>query len=466
MRWLFEHTTIAALAPMVAGAGPSEALDEIPLMPRQAHYPLSHAQQRLWIDHQAARAANYNMPEALLFEERLDVEAFTRAVAALVDRHEILRTHYLLVDGELRQSVLDQLQIVPREEDLTGEVAVQERMQAIVDAEASAPFDLAVAPLLRFTVVRQPASRDALIIVMHHIAGDGWSRAVLHRELSLLYHAFRHGRANPLAPLRIQYKDYAAWDATRQFKREERYWLANLAGAPTRIALDHDFVPSGEGETRGSRRERRLAPDIAGGLRRLTLRHGTSLSNVVLALFKLLLFRASGQRDLCLGMIFANRNHPDIEGLIGFFVNVLPIRTQLTAEMEFSDLLTQVTARVQEALDHSSYPFDRLVRHVDRAGGSVVRPFLDVIYAFQSGSQVHIDVGADNWGAPLRPVESMEFAFPFAKAELCLNVADHGAPGLGLTFEYDDTLFAASTIDGYLDALEQFAKSLIAWSES
>jgi len=134
--------------------------------------------------------------------------------------------------------------------------------------------------------------------------------------------------------------------------------------------------------------------------------------------------------------------------------------------MEFSDLLAQVTARVQEALDHSSYPFDRLVRHVDRAGGTVVRPFLDVIYAFQSGSQVYVDVGAENWGAPLRPVESMEFAFPFAKAELCLNVADHGAQGLGLTFEYDNSLFAASTIDGYLDALEQFARSLIAGSES
>ncbi|WP_445222799.1 condensation domain-containing protein (plasmid) [Bradyrhizobium sp. Pa8] len=111
------------------------------------------------------------------------------------------------VDGELRQSVLDQPQIALREEDLTNATAVPEKMQTIIDAEASAPFDLAVPPLVRFTVVRQPASRDVLIIVMHHIVGDGWSRGLLHRELSVLYDAVRHGRSSPLAPLRIQYKD-------------------------------------------------------------------------------------------------------------------------------------------------------------------------------------------------------------------------------------------------------------------
>jgi len=353
-----------------------------------------------------------------------------------------------------------------REEELANEPAIQERMQEIIDGEASASFDLAAPPLLRFTVVRQPASRDTLIIVMHHIVGDGWSLGLFHRELSLLYEAFRHGQANPLPPLRIQYKDYAAWEATRNFEREERYWLANLAGAPTRIALKHDFAPSDEDSMRGSRHERNLAPTIADGLRRLALGHSTPLSNVVLALFKLLLFRTSGQQDVCLGMIFANRNHPEIERLIGFFVNVLPIRTQLTAEMEFSQLLGQVTKKVQEALDHGSYPFDRLVRHLDRAGGSVVRPFLDVIYAFQSGSQVHVDIGVGTWEATRRPLDSLDFAFPFAKAELCLNVADHGRKGIGLTLEYNSALFAASTIDGYLDALEQFAKSLIAWSQS
>jgi len=466
LRWLFEHTTIAALAPILATAAPSEALGDIPPTPCQPHYPLSHAQQRVWLDDQAAGASNYNIPEALLFEERLDVEALSRAIAALVERHEILRTRYLLVDGELRQCVLDQLRVSVREEELANEPAIQERMQEIIDGEASASFDLAAPPLLRFTVVRQPASRDTLIIVMHHIVGDGWSLGLFHRELSLLYEAFRHGQANPLPPLRIQYKDYAAWEATRNFEREERYWLANLAGAPTRIALKHDFAPSDEDSMRGSRHERNLAPTIADGLRRLALGHSTPLSNVVLALFKLLLFRTSGQQDVCLGMIFANRNHPEIERLIGFFVNVLPIRTQLTAEMEFSQLLGQVTKKVQEALDHGSYPFDRLVRHLDRAGGSVVRPFLDVIYAFQSGSQVHVDIGVGTWEATRRPLDSLDFAFPFAKAELCLNVADHGRKGIGLTLEYNSALFAASTIDGYLDALEQFAKSLIAWSQS
>jgi amino acid adenylation domain-containing protein/non-ribosomal peptide synthase protein (TIGR01720 family) len=459
VRWIFEHPTIAALAPLIAN-GERETPAAITSVAPQPDYPLSHAQQRLWLDHQVAGAANYNMPEALAFAQRLDVDALARSFATIVERHEALRTRFTVVDGEPRQSVLDRLDVTIREFDLTSSSDADAGIQAILDAEAVAPFDLAAPPLIRLALIHQPGGRDVLLIVPHHIVGDGWSRNLLHRELATLYRAYGAGQSDPLPPLAIQYKDYAVWESGRSFAREEGYWVAKLAGAPTRIALPHDLPGSAGGRFRGDRRERLIAPATAEALRALGMRCGTSLSNVLLALFKLLLFRISAQQEICLGIIAANRSHAVLESLIGCFVNILPIRTRLAPEMEFDDLLRQVTVSVQEALDHQSYPYDLLVRHLDRGDGSAARPFIDVIYVYQSAVQARTAIGGNAAPDTNRPIALLDFAFAFAKAELCLNIADHGGGGIGLTLEYDTDLFTAPTIDRHLAILDQFARSV------
>jgi non-ribosomal peptide synthetase component F len=149
-----------------------------------------------------------------------------------------------------------------------------------------------------------------------------------------------------------------------------------------------------------------------------------------------------------------------LEPLIGCFVNILPIRTRLAPEMEFDDLLRQVTASVQEALDHQSYPYDLLVRHLDRGDGSAARPFIDVIYVYQSAAQIRAAIGENAALDTNRPIALLDFAFAFAKAELCLNIADHGSAGIGLTLEYDIDVFTAPTIDRHLAILDQFARSI------
>src|SRR5262249_53872087 len=151
------------------------------------------------------------------FDVRLDKDALTRTLTALVERHESLRTRYFVAAGEPRQAILDRLEVALREGVLSDASSARERTQAIIDEEAAAPFHPAAPPLFRFTLIRQPAGGDVLITVMHHIVSDGWSRNVFHRELSALYDAFRQGQSNPLAPLQLQYKDYSAWEAERGF---------------------------------------------------------------------------------------------------------------------------------------------------------------------------------------------------------------------------------------------------------
>jgi amino acid adenylation domain-containing protein len=460
VRWIFEYRTIAALAPRLPSRSVETTVEIMPAPP-QPHYPLSHAQQRLWLDHQITGHANYNMPDAFAFAHRFEIDVLRAAVTTLVERHEILRTRITLIDGEPRQSVLDRLEVTIREFDLAEVENAETRAQAILDAEAVAPFDLASAPLFRVILIRMPDLRDILLTVVHHITSDGWSCNVLQRELAALYQSYSKGQANPLPPLPLQYKDYAVWESSRDFARQEGYWLSRLAGAPTSIRLPYDLARSPARRFRGDRRHMALATPTADGLRALAARHNTSLSNILVALFKLLLFHISGQEEICLGMIAAGRNHPVLEALIGCFVNVLPIRTRIAAEMEFGDLLDQVTRTVEDALDHQDYPYDLLVRHVDRGEDGAARPFLNVIYVYNDAAQARSAIGGDPVPAAYRPNGGVDFSFAFVKADLCLTIADRGSAGIGLILDYDTDLFTAPTIERFLSILDRFAQSAL-----
>ncbi len=459
VRWIFEHPTIAALAPLVT-AREREAQDVIRPFAPGPDYPLSHAQQRIWLDQQVGGAANYNMPEAIGFAGRLDVDTLTRVLVAIVARHEILRTGIVVINGEPRQVVVDRLDLTIDEIYLSAAEEPETRSRIILDKEAAAPFDLTVPPLFRVTVLHHPDGSDILIIVLHHIIGDGWSRNLLHHELTTLYRAYRAGQGDPLPPLEVQYRDYAVWEAGRDFARDEEYWRTKLVDAPPHIALPHEGQQSAAARFKGDRRDLVIEPATAVRLRDLAVRRATSLSNVLLTLLNVLLFRISGQDDICLGMAVANRSHARIEPLIGCFVNVVPIRARLSRDMEFEELLAEVTACVGQALDHQSYPYDLLVRHLNRGDGSASRPFLDVIYAFQVEAIKPADVASKETLYDDRPTVPIDFAFAFAKAELCLSVVDHGERGLRLVLEYDVGLFRPTTIDRYLGIIDRLAKSL------
>jgi amino acid adenylation domain-containing protein/non-ribosomal peptide synthase protein (TIGR01720 family) len=459
LRDFLERPTIAALAGRVRGAERAHARTIEPA-PEAAHYALSHAQQRLWLLHHLGGASAYNCPQALVFDVPLDVAVLQRAFDAVVARHEALRTGFVLIDGEPRQQIHRETAFTVREIDLSAEPDVEASARELAREEAMAPFDLTRPPLLRAAVARLDARRTLFLLTLHHIISDGWSSNVLHREVLALYDAFRRGAPEPLRPVRLHYKDFAAWQSRQPFEREERYWLEQLAGAPHGLALPCDFAPGEERDFRGDAASFTLGPEIVRGLRRLAAERSTTLSSVVLALFKLLLFQMTRQEDFCIGMSVAGRDHPDLENVLGFFVNLLPIRTRFSAEMDLDALIDQVARSTAEAIEHQDYPFDLLVRKLNPQRVANRQPLLNVVYGFQNFTDVKIDVGvrdgpAVNGSAAVARPFGLEFKT--SKFDLTLFAAEEEG-ALVLTIEFDTALFRPETIRRHLSAFERFAR--------
>jgi len=448
----FRLATVAALGERLDAAASRAAFQPIPLAPPQEHYVLSPAQQRLWLQHQIAPSA-YNMPDAFVLPEPLDSALLARAFDRLIERHEILRTAFIDIDGEPRQQILPPSSLAIRREDLSTDEQAKQRARTIAEQVAAEPFDLSKPPLVRVVLIDMPDQRQLFLLTVHHIIGDGWSRNVLYRELLAWYDACRNNLPDPLEPLRIQYKDYAVWQQHQRFAQSERYWLKQLADAPGEIRLPYDNALA-ERRFRGDRRTLTLAADIARGLRAQATKSHTTLAVVLLALFKLFLYQLSRQADLCVGMSVANRDHPDLENLIGFFVNVAPIRSRLNPDMPFEQLLEQVARTTAEALTYQDYPFDLLVRKINPSGGGSGRPFINVAYGFQHSLETE-----DTQSNSADTATAFNFAFETAKFDLTLVVNDDGNQ-LDLMLEYDADLFLAATIERYLKILERFARQL------
>jgi amino acid adenylation domain-containing protein len=464
LRRFFDDPSVAALARLVDGGERTQWL-RIPPAPTQEHYALSHAQRRLWMLHHMDGAAAYNMPEAHVIKADIDAGVLGRAFDALIQRHESLRTAFVLVDGEPRQAIRAGLAFSIAEFDLRQAAAPLARAREIADADAIRPFDLSEPPLLRASLAHLPGGRCLFVLTLHHIIGDGWSGNLLLRELLALYEACRHGRPDALDQLRIQYKDFANWQNALDFAPQERYWLRQLAGMPEQIALPYDLAPAKVRSFLGNHVALRLDREPAAGLRRLALRRGTTVSNVMLALFELLLFHWTRQDELCVGMSVANRSHPDVENLIGFFVNVLPIRCRLDSAMEFSELLDLVIERTHEALEHQDYPFDLMIEKLNPARHANRQPLVNVIYAFQNFTDVHVDLAtpvaaaAAGSGETAVDWERFDVSFHTSKFDLTLFVAEE-SDTITITLEYDSTLFLEHTIRTQLQTLASYATAV------
>jgi len=460
LRDLFGLPTIAEQSMQIRKTE-SSVFSGIEPAPTQADYELSYAQQRLWLLHKMGGAANvaYNMPSAFLFEEKLDTEALKKAFVTLVERHEALRTAFFEIEGEPKQKIYPQVDFAINEINISNEANVDEKAQQLIDKDANTAFDLTKPPLFRATLITLGENRYVFILTIHHIIGDGWSKNILYREVSTLYNAYHQGMPNPLEQLRIQYKDFAVWQNTKGFEQEEQYWLTKLAGVPQQLRLPYDFSAT-ERDFRGDVESLTLDTEMTQGLRKLAVEKQTTISNVILALFKLLLFQFTKQEDFCVGVSIANRNHPDIENLLGFFVNILPIRTQLSEDMEFEELLQQVIQNTQKAFEHQDYPFDLMIQKLNPTRESNRQPLLNVIYGFQNFLDVHIDIGDDKAVEEkvndLNNPKGLDVSFKTSKFDLTLFVSDYGDT-LHFDLEYDTGLFLPGTIQRYLAILQQFA---------
>ncbi len=374
---LFDAPTVATLAARIEALRPGSAAPAPPLVAglRPEPLPLSYAQQRLWfLDQLHPGNSFYNINTAVRLRGPLAAPALERALAALVERHEALRTRFPARDGQPVQEILPHAEVTMELVDLSGRAAEEgprdreAAARARLDAAARQPFVLAEGPLLRTVLVRLEAEDHLLLLCLHHIVSDGWSMGVLVRELSALYAACRDGRTAPLsalAPLPIQYADYGCWQrewlAAGALEAQLAYWRRELAGAPPVLDLPTDR-PRPEVESfRGAHRSFAIPAGTVLRLRALARRHGTTLFTVLLAAWETLLYRYTGEDDLVVGVPVANRNRVEVEELIGFFVNTLVLRTDLGGDPPFGELVSRVREKMLGAQAHQDVPFDKLV---------------------------------------------------------------------------------------------------------
>jgi hypothetical protein len=368
-------------------------LREKAAQPKQ--YPLSFGQERLWFLEQLQPGMSvYNLATSMSFADEVDPIHLQACIDELLRRHEVLRTTFGSVAGRPVQIVAADYKVMLAVTDLRAAPAVtcSTEVQHWALREAQLAFDVAEGPLIRFRLLRLPAGTSLLLFALHHIVADGWSLSILTRELSLLYGAFAAGRPSPLQPLPMQFGDYAAWQ--RQWLQGERlaqqlsYWRRQLDGAPAVAELPADRTRLPVQSFRGAWRSFSIAPETCQALRLLGQRTGSTLYMVLLAAFQVLLMRYTGQQDCVVGTPIANRPQRRHEELIGLFANALVIRTDLSGNPRFIDLLNRVRRVTLDAYGHQDLPFERLVEELQPVRHLSHHPLFQVMFALSEHANI------------------------------------------------------------------------------
>ena len=420
--------------------------------------PLSYGQQRLWfLDQLEPGNPVYNLPTGVRLKGALQLSALERSLNEIIRRHEALRTRFLTLDGEPVQVIDPELELRLEVVDLSTLNEDERETEALKLAHATAalPFDLTTGPLLRATLLRLAAEEHILLLTMHHIISDGWSLGVLVREVGALYRAFSEGSASPLPALPVQYLDYAVWQReqlTSEFLAEQlSYWREQLSGAPAVLGLPTDHVRPAVKSYRGARERLELSAELTAALKVLSREQGATLFMVLLAAFKVLLWRYSGQADVVVGTPIANRQQSEIVGLIGFFVNTLVLRTSIEGNESFKNLLKRVREVCLGAYQHQDMPFEMVVEEmaVDRAMGQT--PLFQVIFAMQAEAVVEMK-GLQ--------VSALEVESGTAKFDLTMIVSEDEGRLRGYV-DYDTDLFEAGSIKRLVGHYERLLQELV-----
>ncbi|HEX2079483.1 MAG TPA: amino acid adenylation domain-containing protein [Longimicrobium sp.] len=465
VRALFQAPTVAALARAVdAARGEASAVPHPPLTrsERGGPLPLSFAQQRLWFLHQMEpESPFYNIPFAVRMRGGLDVPALRRALAEIVRRHEVLRTTFRADSSGSWQVIhpapesfdlpVADLRAVP------AEWAEGEVLRLMAD-EAEQPFDLRRDRMLRALLVRAEEEEHVLVLTLHHVAGDGWSVGVFFRELAQLYGAFRAGDASPLPDPPVQYADFAEWQRGWMqggaLDAQLAYWRERLAGAPAVLELPADRPRPAVQSHRGEVRAFDVPAPLAARLRALAREADATLFMVLLAGFDLLIHRLSGRDDVVVGSPIAGRMHGEVEELIGFFVNTMALRTDLSGDPGFRELVRRVRETTLEAYAHQDLPFERVVEAVQPDRTLSHNPIFQVAFALQNAAMEPAELP----GLTLR-LEEVDSGT--AKFDLFLEMEERGERLRG-RLEYATDLWEPATADRMVRLFLQLLDAVVA----
>ncbi|HTN73246.1 MAG TPA: condensation domain-containing protein, partial [Methylomirabilota bacterium] len=445
---LFEAPTVTALAQAIEA---KKITDEagLPLhsLPRDRAFPLSSAQAAVWFLHQLEpRTAIYNRPSALRLTGPLDVMALEQGLNEMLRRHEALRTTFPLIDGRPVQVILPAKPFKLSTLDLTSIDDLTERetrARKLAAEEGQRPFDLLTGPLLRATLYAVDEQEHILLVILHHITSDAWSSEVFFHELAKIYTAIATGQPLSLQPLVVQYADFAVWQRDRlQGKQLEDllgYWKRQLAGELPRLNLPTDRLRK-EAETKhcGAHHTLDLPADLSKFLRTLSQNENVTLFMTLLAAFNVLLHRYTGQEELLVGTPIAGRNREESEGVLGNFVNMLVLRTDLSGNPTFRELLRRVREVTLQAYAHQDLPLVKLAEEMrfDR-NGAIPAPF-SVLFEFRNLPRRDMEFAR---------LHVVPFAFDDGLAQFALSLEIvEGTEGLSGIFEYDTFVFDAVTV--------------------
>ena len=400
MSALFETADIARLAALI-DTRRQQAACHFPDITPLAHdvmLPLSFAQHRLWFLTQLGDMGSaYHMPLALRLRGWLDDDALRRALDTLFARHAALRSTFVAVSGEPQVRLLPPATPMPvAVHDLRGVPDKSAVLDQLCNAEAHAPFDLERGPLVRAGLIRLADDEHVLLLTQHHIVSDGWSCGVLASELSALYRAYARRQPDPLAPLPVQYPDYAAWQRQwlegKRLAAQQAFWRDTLADAPVRLALPTDRARPAQQSFDGASVPIQLDTELTHSLKRLGQRYGCTLFMTLIAAWSVVLARLSGQNDLVIGTPVANRRHPQTDGLIGFFANTLALRLDLTSRPDVATLLGRVRTAALAAQDNQDLPFEQVVEIVQPPRQLDHTPLFQVVFAWQNNDVKQFDL--------------------------------------------------------------------------
>ncbi len=450
---LFRFPSLIAFAEAMCARfdASGEALPAIIPLSREGQLPLSFAQQRLWFLAQfEGMSETYHIPLALRLQGRLDIAAWQQALDTLFARHEALRSVFVAVDGQPQVELLSAALGLPMKQyDLRNTPDVEAQLASFSVQEVETPFDLARGPLIRSALVRLANDEHVFLLTQHHIIFDGWSVSVLMRELNTLYTAFLTGQPDPLSPLTIQYPDYAAWQ--RQWLSAERiqsqsdYWCARLIDAPILLDLPTDRPRPPQQSFAGNILPVSLDAELTQSLKRLSEQQGVTLFMTLLAAWATVLSRLSGQEDLIIGTPSAGRSRQEVESLIGFFVNTLALRMDLSGALNVAELLARVRQTALAAQEYQDLPFEQVVEIVQPPRRLAHTPLFQVMFAWQNNENTE-------WRLPGLTVSPVEQLIDIAKFDLELSLSEVDGQIVG-NLNYAAALFDQATIErqvGYL----------------
>jgi amino acid adenylation domain-containing protein len=441
--------------------GVAEAARSIPIRSRHQNLPLSFAQQRLWfLDQIEPNSSSYNISEAFQLEGVLDRQALRRSLDLLIAHHEILRTNYLMADGEPIQVIKSPQSIDLLVVDLQqySTAAQPDQVQLQLEQSSHQPFNLATDLMLRCCLLQLSPTEQILLATMHHIASDAWSMGLFWQQLGQVYTAIATNQPNPLVPLQIQYADYAIWQrdwlSSAVLTEQIEYWKQQLSDVNPVLEVPTDYPRPAIQTYAGAIDSIELSPRLTADLQALCRQAGTTLFMTLLAAFQLLMSRQSGQSDFIIAAPIAGRNQTEVEGLIGFFINTLLIDADLSGNPSFQTLLGRVRKVALGAYSHQDVPFEKLIEELNPRRDLSRNPLFQVLFNLLNVEQINLNLAGLVATPVITPIANSKF-------DITLYVKERDRQ-IQLDLAYNTDLFSPARMVEILHQFEYLLTQIVA----